>query len=241
MNSERLAKIEDNVRQVRERIAAAANRSDRTAEQVCLVAVSKYSDEAETRALFGAGCVQLGENRPQKFWPKAEALSDLPIEWHFIGHLQRNKLRRTLPLIKLLHSVDSEKTMLAIDRITGELAGDQQNSPSSSPSNVLLEVNTSGDEAKHGLLPAECESILLATASLQHVRVRGLMCMAGLGSGPDGARRDFSALRELREQLQASTGFDLPELSMGMSGDFEIAIEEGATIVRVGSVLLREG
>ena len=225
-----VARIAENVSHIRGRIADAAARSGRAANDVTLVAVTKYVSAAEVRALVAAGCRELGESRPQQLWEKAAELADLPIQWHLIGHLQRNKVRRTLPLAAMIHSVDSPRLLAAIDAEcggTGEFSG------------VLLEVNTSGETAKHGLQPGEVEPLLTELPRYRHVAVRGLMCMASLEGGPDAARRDFAALRQLRDRLRGCCppGVALDELSMGMSGDFETAIEEGATIVRVGSAL----
>ncbi len=228
--AELFARIRDNLASVRQRIAGAAARSGRPAEQVNLVAVTKSVGEAEIRALVEAGCDTLGESRPQQLWEKAARLADLPVAWHMIGPLQRNKVRRTLPLVEMLHSADSPELVAAVDRVAGELG---LRVP------VLLEVNVSAEAAKHGFEPEEIQPYLPELARLEHVEIRGLMCMAGLEGGLDRARRDFAALRELRNRLAANCpeGVSLDELSMGMSGDFEIAIEEGATIVRIGSAL----
>lgn len=225
-----LARIADNVAQVRQRIADAACASGRKPEDVRLVAVTKYVGLEEIRATVAAGCHALGESRPQQLWERAEALRNLPIAWHLIGTLQRNKVRRSLPLVAMIHSADSDALVAAIDRIAGGL---QLRVP------LLLEVNVSGEASKHGLAPEAVEPLLPELAQYQHVEIRGLMCMAGLEGGPDEARRDFAKLRLLRDRLQpnAPDPIRLDELSMGMSGDFEEAIREGATIVRVGSAL----
>ena len=221
------ARIAENVAHVRGRIADAAARSGRTASQITLVAVTKYVSADAVRPLVAAGCLDLGESRPQQLWEKAAALADLPVRWHVIGHLQRNKVRRTLPLVAMIHSVDSPRLLAAIDE------------ECSRPLPVLLEVNVSGEAAKHGFQPQTIEPFLAELAGHENVEVRGLMCMAGLEGGLDIARRDFAALRQLRDRLRprCPVGVTLDDLSMGMSGDFEVAIEEGATIVRVGSAL----
>jgi len=223
-------RIADNVARVRQAIAEAAARSGRRADDVTLIAVSKYVGTAEIDALLAAGCRDLGENRPQDLWRKAEQLRDRTIRWHMIGHLQRNKARRTLPLVTMLHAGDSWRLLEAASQ---HLQQSQQTL------DVLIEVNVSGDEAKHGFGPEEVESLLPQIAQLAPLRVRGLMAMARWGGTPDDARRDFVRLRELREGLAVSCPpqISLHELSMGMSGDFEVAIEEGATLVRVGSAL----
>jgi len=223
-------RIAENLAAVRGRIAEAAARSGRTGGQITLVAITKYVGVPEVRALVQAGCELLGESRPQQLWEKAEAIRDLPVRWHIVGHLQRNKVRRTLPLVEMVESVDSPRLLDAVDRVAGEL---DRRVP------VLLEVNVSGESAKHGFEPEAVEPVLAGLGRYRHVEVRGLMCMAALEGGLDAARRDFAALRELRDRLRGRCpyGVSLDELSMGMSGDFEVGIEEGATIVRVGSAL----
>jgi pyridoxal phosphate enzyme (YggS family) len=223
-------RIAENLAQVRGRIAAAAKRSGRTAEAVTLVAVTKYLGAEIAATLVEAGCTELGESRPQELWSKAAALPDPAIHWHLIGHLQRNKIRRTLPLVSLVQSVDSPRLLTALDQEAAMLGR---------PVAVLLEVNISDDATKTGLPPNDLGPILEKAAELRHVSVRGLMGMASLTGGITAAQRDFSRLRELRDRLatNAPAGVSLRELSMGMSDDFEVAIEEGATIVRIGSAL----
>ncbi|MCL4193304.1 MAG: YggS family pyridoxal phosphate-dependent enzyme, partial [Thermoguttaceae bacterium] len=222
--------INENLSRVRARIADAAARSGRAASEVRLIAVTKYVDEPVIRAVVGAGCRTLGESRPQQLWDRAERLADLDVAWHLIGHLQRNKVRRTLPLAGMVESVDTPQLLETIDRVAGELA---------LRTAVLLEVNVSGEEAKYGLAPGDVEPLLTKLPEYPHVEVRGLMCMAGLSSGPEQTRHEFATLRELRDRLRSNSppGVSLDELSMGMSGDYEAAIEEGATMVRIGSAL----
>ena len=222
--------ISDNLAWVRDAIAKAADRAGRSAEEVQLVGVTKYVGPEPTRALFEAGLANLAESRPQQLWDKAEALADLPIHWHQIGHLQRNKVRRTLPVIALIESVDSMRLATTINATAAEL---DLTVP------ILLEVNISGEGAKHGFTPSEMEPVLASLGAMEHLEVRGLMGMAGLEGDMEDARREFAALRDLRDRLQtvAPDGMQIKELSMGMSADFEIAIEEGATMVRVGSAL----
>jgi pyridoxal phosphate enzyme (YggS family) len=224
------ARIRANLAQVRERIAAAAARSGRAADAIRLVGVTKYVDAPLTRLLFEAGLADLGESRPQELWSKATALADVSPAWHLIGHLQSNKVRRTLQAMPLIHSGDSLKILEIISREAQGL---------SLTSELLLEVNVSGDATKHGLAPGQIEPLLPRIASLPNLAVVGLMTMAAREGDRDRARREFAALRELRDRLTAvcPPEISLRELSMGMSGDYEVAIEEGATIVRVGSAL----
>jgi pyridoxal phosphate enzyme (YggS family) len=224
------ARIANNLAQLRGRIANAAQRSGRTADAVRLVAVTKAVPTDVASALVAAGCLDLGESKPQELWTKAKDLARADVRWHLIGHLQRNKIRRTLPLVHLIHSVDSPRLLAALDE-QAEILGRR--------AAVLLEVNISLDISKTGVPPDELEPVLEQAAQLRNVSVRGLMGMASLTGGIDSARRDFARLRQLRDRLAANcpTSVSLAELSMGMSGDFEIAIEEGATMVRVGSAL----
>ena len=224
--------IAENVADVRRRIAEAAKRAGTDPADVTLVAVTKYVGPLRTRAVFEAGCTILGESRPQQFWPKAEALADLSIEWHMIGHLQRNKIRRTLPLVNMVQSVDDMRLLEAIDRIAGELSLQMP---------ILLEVNVSGESEKHGFGLQAMRPLLGTLGPFSNIKVQGLMCMASFSGGLDTAQRDFSTLRNLRDDLavECPENVDLKELSMGMSGDYEAAIEEGATIVRVGSALYK--
>ncbi len=223
-------RIADNVARIRESIADAAQRSGRRPDDVSLIAVTKYVGVGEIDALIAAGCTEFGESRPQQFWAKADELQDRPIHWHMIGHLQRNKARRTLPYVTWLHAGDSLRLLEAVDRLSQEARR---------VTDVLVEVNVSGDTTKHGFAPDEVEPLLPKLAELSGLRIRGLMAMASWGGSLDEARQDFIRLRNLRDRLAAACPpeISLAELSMGMSGDFEVAIEEGATMVRVGSAL----
>lgn len=225
-----LPPLAGNLARIRQRIADAALANGRAADSVTLVAVTKYVEPPLARALLEAGCLDLGESRPQELWRKAEALAGQPVRWHLIGHLQRNKLARTLPLVSLIHSADSMRLIEAIDAEAAALPR---------PMPILLEVNVSGEAAKHGFAPDELAPLGPRLATLAHVEVRGLMCMAGRDSDPDQARREFERLRLLRDRLRDDwpDRMHLDELSMGMSGDFQAAIAEGATLVRIGSSL----
>jgi pyridoxal phosphate enzyme (YggS family) len=192
--------------------------------------VTKYVSLEVVSSLVGAGCSDLGESRTQELWSKAAALSQRQLRWHMIGHLQRNKIRRTLPLVSLIHSVDSLRLIAALE---------EEASPASQRVPVLFEVNVSGEPNKHGFAPHEIRGVLEQAGDWPHLKVAGLMAMAGLEGTLDDARREFASLRALRDDLKGhlAESVSLEHLSMGMSGDYEVAIEEGATIVRVGSVL----
>jgi pyridoxal phosphate enzyme (YggS family) len=218
--------LADRLAAVRARVAAACARAGRAPTDVTLVAVTK-TVSAEVAALaVELGAPHLGENRPQELWKKAAAVPGAT--WHLIGHLQRNKIDRTAPLVALVHSVDSARLLLALDAF-GRAAG--------APVPVLLEVNCSGEASKGGFDPAAVPALGDTLAALAGASVRGLMTMAAYDANPEATRPAFARLRALRDALRARTGLPLPELSMGMSNDFEVAVEEGATLVRLGTVL----
>jgi pyridoxal phosphate enzyme (YggS family) len=222
-----MARAAKNLAVVRERIGAAAARSGRSAADIQLVAVTKYVSAALARGIFAAGCLDLGESRPQELSRKAAALADLPVRWHLIGHLQTNKIKRTLPLVQLLHSLDSEHLADAIER----WAEQEETSVA-----ALVEVNISGDASKHGFSPQGALAAVERCSQWPHLQLGGLMAMASQTGGRDEARRNFAALRQLRDAIVSRLphGPTLDELSMGMSDDYDIAVEEGATNVRVG-------
>jgi len=221
--------LADRLAAVEARIRAACARAGRPREAVTLVAVTKYVGPTVATILTELGVLDLGESRPQELWHKAEPLPPA-IRWHLVGHLQRNKVERTLRRVYLIHSLDSTRLLDALE----DEAGRQGR-----PLDVLLEVNASGEEQKGGFAPAEVPELLPWLAGLKHVRVRGLMTMAAHVAAPEETRPTFAALRQLRDQLRAEAGesVTLEHLSMGMTNDFEVAIEEGATLIRVGSAL----
>ena len=224
------ARIKANWDQVQGSIADAASRSGCDPSSVRLVAVTKRNPPEWIRPLVALGAIDLGENYPQELWEKADALADLPaIRWHLIGHLQTNKLKRTLPLVGMVHGVDSLRLLEAVDSWAG--------ANPDHPLEVCLQVNTSSEAAKHGWTPDGLLADADQVAVLAQARVVGLMTIAGYGTTNDEARPMFEQLRLTRDQLRERTGLPLPELSMGMSGDFEAAIEQGSTLVRVGSAL----
>lgn len=227
---DRATQILDNVRRVHERIARAAEAAGRSADEIRLVAVTKYAQADDVRTVVAAGCTTLGESRPQVLWQRTAEISLPDVHWHLIGHLQRNKVRRTLPLVSLIHSVDSQRLLRAIDEESATIGV-------TTP--LLLEVNTSGEEQKHGWQADELRRAVPALDQYAHVRVDGLMTMASRTGGLETARQNFADLRALRDELagRSPEGIELAELSMGMSRDFEVAIAEGATLVRIGSAL----
>lgn len=223
-----MSAIAEHLRAVRRRVADAADVAGRDPDDVTLVAVTKTVGIEEVRQAVAAGCHDFGENRVQEFVGKHGLFPDE--RWHFIGTLQSNKARDVVGRAHLIHSVDSLKLLGVIDRHALEAGVVQP---------VLLQVNVSAEESKHGFEACDMEDVLRAACSMPGVEVRGLMTMAPLTARPDDVRWVFRELRELQERLQAAHigPHDLIELSMGMTNDFETAVEEGATIVRVGRAI----
>ncbi len=230
MKQFQIDKLNENLASVRDRVDRAAVKSGRSATDVRLIAVTKYVDPVMTRELVLAGCHVLGESRPQILWDKGEKLQDLDVEWHLIGPLQRNKIRKSLLFVDTIHSCDSLKLLEAIDGFAAQ---------TNRRVKCLLQVNISGESAKQGFSPAEIEAAVLKVRELASVRLVGLMGMGSLAGEIDTRRKEFRRLSELLQENQSLNGenIDLTQLSMGMSSDFEVAIEEGATMVRVGSTL----
>ncbi len=222
--------ISENVRDVFEQIRHATQRSGRPEGSVRLVAATKSVGLEQIREGITAGLTILGENRLQEAVPKIEALQGLPIQWHFIGHLQRRKARSVVGVFDLIHSVDSLELAEEIDKRAQE-AGIRQA--------VLLEVNLEGEPTKSGFQPDDLERLLPQVGALFHVEVKGLMAIPPPVSEPEQARPSFRRLRELAERLarQGISTVSLKELSMGMSSDYPVAVEEGATMVRVGTAI----
>jgi pyridoxal phosphate enzyme (YggS family) len=214
---------------VTERIAAACRRAGRAPDEVTLVAVTKTVSPEVAALLPELGVLDLGESRPQELWRKAAALP-ASVRWHLIGHLQRNKVERTLPLVHRMHSVDSLRLLNAIDDYAMKRKATLE---------VFLEVNASGEASKHGFASADVPGLVPEVAALRNVHVAGLMTMAAYEDDPERCRPALAALRKLRDELRplVEARHTLKHLSMGMTNDFEVAIEEGATLVRLGSVL----
>lgn len=229
MNETRAKELRERLVEVRGRMAEASRRSGRAADAVRLVAVSKFHPASDILALLAAGQREFGESYVQEGLAKQDELSGQDILWHFIGGLQTKKARQVAGRFALVHSVDSEK-------LARELAKRAREARLLQP--VLIEVNM-GEEQKAGVdedgLPALAGLVLSLKEGGLGLDLRGLMCLPPMFDAPEEARPYFSALREMRDELERELGVPLPELSMGMTGDFEAAIEEGATIVRVGT------
>jgi pyridoxal phosphate enzyme (YggS family) len=237
-------RIADNVQYVKDKIETAAAKSGRSKDDVLLVAVTKYNpvDDGTLEALYHIGCRNFAEARPQLLAEKAAyfrekysngLLAADSVHWHLIGQLQRNKIRKVLPAASQIHSVNDLRLAEAINRIAGEL---------NLQCRCLLEVAISEDQKKQGFAVNELPAAVEKIAELPFLKIGGLMGMAGLNADADETRRQFSSLRIAAEELKQSglpANVSMNELSMGMSGDFEIAVEEGATIVRIGSLLFR--
>jgi pyridoxal phosphate enzyme (YggS family) len=218
--------IRANLERTRDRIAGAAERSGRTLEDVTLVAVAKTFSVQVVEEAVAAGCADIGENRAQELADKVAVLGDRT-RWHFVGHLQTNKVRTVVGGIVLLHSVDRYKLAEAVARRARSLEIAQD---------VLIEVNISGEPSKHGVEPAAARDLASEVAALEGVRVRGLMTMPPLTDDPEDSRPHFRDLASLRDEVVESLP-DATELSMGMTRDFEVAVEEGATLVRIGEAI----
>jgi pyridoxal phosphate enzyme (YggS family) len=222
--------IQDRLRVVRERVAEALRRSGRGLDEARILVAGKYYAPEQIAALADAGVGLLGENRAEDLLEK-QAMFGEAFEWHFIGHLQRRKVKQVLGRVTLVHSVDSA-------RLVEELA---KRAPEEGVE-VLIQVNVSREESKYGIAESEVESLLWAAAETEKVRVHGFMTLAPLVERAEDVRYVFAKLREIRDRLRASwsSNFDLSELSMGMSSDYPIAVEEGATIIRIGRAFLTE-
>ena len=225
-----MSQIENHLLAIQSRVCEAARASGRDPGGIRLVAVSKTYGFDAVREAWDAGQKVFGESRVQ------EALAKIPllpggVEWHFIGHLQTNKIRKALPFFSLFHGVDNADTARQMDRIAAETGAHPR---------ILLEVNVSGEGTKFGFSPDRLRGELEALLALPRLRIAGLMTIAPYDEDPEKSRPFFAGLRELRDDLARRGGVPLPELSMGMSGDFEAAITEGATIVRVGSAIFGE-
>jgi len=219
--------IAQNLKITRERIVAAEKRAARMPGSVELLAVSKKWSAEVIAEAAAAGQLAFGENRVQELVAKVPVLAP-DLRWHLIGHLQKNKVKKVLPLVGDIHSIDSLSVLRAVDREAGKIGVRRR---------IFLQVNIGEDPAKHGFQAEELaeNGVLEACDGLENLDLAGLMTIPPFSETAEGARRYFAALRELRDKVTARTGTALPGLSMGMSGDYEVAIEEGATVVRVGS------
>lgn len=222
--------LQQRIEQVRSRIEAAAARSGRTPNDINVIAVTKYVSLDTTKEALDLGLTHIGENRWQDVQPKWEALHERGT-WHFIGHLQTNKVKDVIGKFAYIHSLDRPSLAGEIEKKAAALGIVQ---------NCFIQVNVSGEESKYGLPPKELPVFAEKLRDMKHIRIIGLMTMAPLELEAENARPVFRGLRELRDELNRSgvLGYEAEHLSMGMSGDFEVAVEEGATWLRLGTVLV---
>lgn len=219
-----VSRVAENLAEVRQRVSAVG---DQVGREVELLVVSKTWPASRVSEVVEAGQLKFGENRLQEAVDKIPLLPDR-LEWHFIGGLQRNKVRKVLQAFQVVHSVSSLKLAKYADRVAGELGLKPQ---------VFLEVNIGAEESKGGFSPEALRVGLEEVLELGNLDWQGLMCIPPKAASPEDARPWFSSVRDLQDELRVASGRELAQLSMGMSGDYEIAIEEGSTIVRVGSAI----
>jgi hypothetical protein len=225
--------IRDNFSGVQERIAIAAQRAGRRAEEITVVAVSKTHPAEAIRMAYAAGLRHFGENRVQEWDGKRAPVGDLPATWHLVGHLQSNKAARAAGLFHSIDSMDDLALAQRLERARNELNAREK-------LRILIEVRLAPEETKTGVSSEELPALTERCAALGQLEIAGLMCIPPLVEDPEKVRPYFRRLRELRDDLAVRLGRPLPVLSMGMSHDFEIAIEEGATEVRIGTAIFGE-
>jgi pyridoxal phosphate enzyme (YggS family) len=226
--------IKDRLEKIKERIEKTAMDCGRNPDSIRLIAVSKTVSAAIVKDAIGAGAMILGENYVQEAREKIRTLSDFDISWHFIGHLQSNKAKYAVKLFDLIHSVDSIKLARELNK---------QAQKSGKIQKILIQINISQEKSKSGIPVDDTADIIQAISEFENIKIKGLMTMPPFFNQPDRVRPFFAALRELRDQLAdraIPAGVSLEELSMGMTGDFEVAIAEGATMVRVGTAIFGE-
>ena len=222
--------IEENLLKVKERIADAATRVGRDPAQITLIAVSKTVETERIREAIAAGITTFGENYVQEARTKIDEIGQTGLQWHFIGHLQTNKAKYAVRLFDLIHAVDSSKVAKELDK---------RAAASGKVMDCLIEVNISQEESKFGITSEYTRALAQEMTKLKNISLKGLMTMPPYFDDPEPSRPYFIALRKLQEKI-GQDGIPLPELSMGMSTDFEVAIEEGATMVRVGTAIFGE-
>ena len=225
-----MTNIAQNLAAIQARIHRAAIEANRHPDEIELVAVSKTIDAATIQSAIEAGVTVLGENYIQEARAKFEQLSTLPARWHFIGHLQTNKAKYAVRQFDLIHTVDSSRVAKAINKEAAKIDKVQP---------VLIQINIAREETKAGIETEEVEQLVREVAQMDHLKLKGLMTMPPFFNAPERVRPFFQQLREIRDRLQQLNlpGADLSELSMGMTGDFEVAIAEGATLVRIGTAI----
>lgn len=224
-----MSAIRENFLQVQNRIAAAAERAGRPPSSVRVVAVSKTKPVGLILEAIEAGVTDIGENRVQEAESKYDQI-ERPVKWHLVGHLQTNKVKSALRMFNLIHSVDSLRLLAEIDRRSAQLNRQTE---------VLIQANTSAEPSKYGIEPDRALDFVESALDYSHVRIKGLMTIGAFLPDPEEVRPSFVLLRQLKEKIMAQQfpGIDLEYLSMGMTNDFEVAIEEGANLVRIGTAI----
>jgi len=225
-----LSTIRENLQQVRDKLVEAARHASRKPEEILLIGVSKTHPAEAIREAYDAGLLEFGENRVQEWEGKLGALADLQATWHLIGHLQSNKAARAAKAFHSIDSVDDWWLAQRIDRAQAEKGTGQK-------LRVLIEVHMGGEETKSGVAETGLLGLAEQIQTLPHLEFAGLMCIPPFRKNPDEVRPFFATLRKLKEQLESRVGLALPVLSMGMSHDFEAAILEGSTEVRIGTAI----
>ncbi len=225
-----MSSVAENLERVREQVAEAAAKVGRAVDEIQLIAISKTHDAEKVRAAYGAGQTLFGESRVQEARAKIPLLPS-SLRWHFVGHLQKNKIRHALPLFELFHSVDS----LALAHEMNRIADEEGIHP-----RVLLEVNVAGEGSKFGFARTALRGEMEQLLALRRLTIEGLMTIPPLAEKAEASREFFAQLREFRDALEKEFDLKLPQLSMGMTTDFTVATEEGATLVRVGTAIFGE-
>lgn len=230
----RMISMNERITEINRRVSQALLKSDNPSRNVNLIAVSKTFPAEKITEAMAAGLFRFGENRIQEIVPKYEQLKGKKIEWHFIGHLQTNKVKKLLDVpTKYIHSVDRLELAIELDRQLQKRGGSRE---------VLIEVNTSGEASKSGVEPKRAVELMRTVSKFETIKVKGLMTIGMLTENENMVRRCFVRLRELFDQIrsEAIDNVEMLELSMGMSSDFEIAVEEGATMIRIGTAIFGE-
>ena len=227
-----MASIQENLSRIQDRIAEAAARTGRDPSSIALVAVSKTKPVSLIVEAIDAGITDIGENRVQEAQSKYPQI-DRSVKWHLVGHLQRNKVKQVLQIFDLIHSVDSSRLLAEIDRRSAE---------SNRTTEVLIQVNTSAEPSKFGLEPDQTLNFIESAYPYTHVRIKGLMTIGAFLPDPEAVRPMFVLLRQLREKIiaQQFPNVEMDYLSMGMTNDFEVAVEEGANLIRIGTAIFGE-
>jgi pyridoxal phosphate enzyme (YggS family) len=222
--------IPENIERVQRQIASCCTRIGRNPDDVTVVAVSKTFSAESIREAVRAGMMDIGENYVQELTAKRDALAREHIRWHFVGHLQRNKVKHIAPWIHMIHALDSVELAREIEK-RAAAAG--------RTIDVLVEVNTTGEGSKYGVAPETVSDLIKGMCDLQHVRIAGLMTIGPFLPDPESSRPMFRQLRELKEEVARSRQANaaMHHLSMGMTGDFEVALDEGATLLRIGTAI----